>query len=84
MMSTYFLDPLDNRTDVKVKMDLTNYAKKLHAKAVTGVVTSCFAKTIDLNSLKIDKHKQKKVPGDLAKVSKVFQNDIIKNKIYDD
>ena len=62
---TNFLEP-----NVKVKLDLSNYATKTHLKNATGVDTSSFAKKTDLANLKsdVDKsdiNKLKNVPTNL-------------------
>ena len=51
-MSQYFPEPNSLRSNVKVELDLSNYATKADLKNATGVDTSKFAKKIDLASLK--------------------------------
>ena len=53
-MSEYFLEPKSSRANVKVELDLSNYATKSDLKNVTRVDTSDFAKKTDLANLKFD------------------------------
>ena len=39
-MSEYFLEPESSRTNLEVKLDLSNYATKTGLKNVTGFYTS--------------------------------------------
>ena len=52
-MSEYFPKPNSLGANVKVELDLSNYATKTFKNA-TGVDASSFAKKIDLASLKSD------------------------------
>ena len=68
-------------------MDLSNYATKTDLKNVTDVDVSSFASKTNLATLKteIDKtnvEKLKTVPTDLAKLSNVGKNDVVKNTEY--
>ena len=51
-MSEYFPEPISLRANVKVELDLFNYATKTELKNAAGVDTSKFAKTVDLATLK--------------------------------
>ena len=42
-MSEYFLEPKSSRGQVKVELDLSNYATKSNSKNEAGVDTSKFA-----------------------------------------
>ena len=53
-MSEYFPKPNSLGANVKVEVDLSNYATKTDLKNATGVDTSSFAKKIDLANLKSD------------------------------
>ena len=53
-MSEYFPKPNSLGANVKVEVDLSNYATKTDLKNATGVDTSFFAKKIDLANLKSD------------------------------
>ena len=74
--------------DIKVELDLSNYATKTDFKNVTHVDFSCFASKTNPASLKtevhkIDADKLKTVPVDLAKLSNVVKNDVVKKTEYD-
>ena len=74
--------------DSSVKVDLSNYARKTNLKNVSHVDVSSFALKSNLASLKtevdkIDADKLKIVPVDLAKLSNVVKNDVIKKTEYD-
>ena len=73
--------------DISVKVDLSNYATKTDLKNVSLVDVSSFALKSNLASLKtevdkIDADKLKTVPLDLAKLSNVVKNDVIKKTEY--
>ena len=75
------------RGDIKVKLDLSNYATKTDLKNVTHVDVSSFASKTNLASLKakVDKiiaDKLKTVPVDLAKLSNIVKNDVVKRTEY--
>ena len=74
--------------DISVKVDLSNYASKTDLKNVSHVEVSSFALKSNLASLrtevdKIDAEKLKTVLLDLAKLSNVVKNDVIKKTEYD-
>ena len=74
--------------DIRIKVDLSNYATKTDLKNVSNVDVSSFALKSNLASLKtkvdkIDTDKLKTVPVDLAKLSNVVKNDVIKKTKYD-
>ena len=82
-MSQYFPPYRSFRGDIKVELDLSNYATKTDLKNVTHVDVSSFASKKNLASLKtevdkIDADKLKTVTVDLAKLSNVVKNDVIK------
>ena len=56
-MSEYFPKPNSLGANVKVKLDLSNYATKTDSKKATGVDTSKFPKTVGLASLKSNVNK---------------------------
>ena len=69
--------------DISVKVDLSNYATKNDLKNVSHVDVSSFALKSNLASLKtkedkIDVDKLKTIPVDLAKLTNVVKNDVIK------
>ena len=53
-MSEYFLKPKSLGANVKVELDLPNYATKTDLKNATKLDISDFAKKIDLGHLKSD------------------------------
>ena len=83
-MSEYFPKPNSLLANVKVELDLSNYATKTDLKNATGVDTSSFAKKINLLNLKCDVDKLyidklKNVPTNLSNLkSKVDKLDVDK------
>ena len=82
-MSQYF--PPDNNSsgNIKVELDLSNYATKNDVKNITHVDVSSYATKTNLAALKaevdkIDVDKSKTVPDDLAKLSNVVKNEVVK------
>ena len=74
--------------DVSVKVDLSNYVTKTDLKNISHVDVSRFALKSNLASLKIevdkiDADKSKTVPVDLANLSNVGKNEVIKKTEYD-
>ena len=70
------------RGDIKVKLDLSNYATKTDQKNVTHVDVSSFASKTNLASLKtaadkIDVKKLKTVPAGLDKLTNKVTNDLV-------
>ena len=71
-----------------MELDLSSYATKTDLKNVTHVDVSSFASKTNLASLKtevdkIDVGKLETVPVDLAKLSNVVKNDVVKKTEYD-
>ena len=69
--------------NVKVELDLTNYATKTDLKNITHVDVSSFASKTNLSALKtevdkIDTDKLKTAPTDLAKLTNAIENDVVK------
>ena len=67
----------------KVELDLSNYATKKDIKDITHVDVNDYASKTNLAALKtevdkIDTDKLKTVPNDLAKLSNVVKNDVVK------
>ena len=83
-MSQYFPKPYEPfRGDINVKVDLSNYATKNDLKNISHVDASSFALKSNLASLKtevdkLDIDKLTPVPNDLAKLSNVVKNDVVK------
>ena len=74
-MSYYLTDYKPRNSNVKVELDLKNYATKKKLKNITHVDTSSFAMKANLASLKtevdkLDIPKLKTVPIDLADLTK--------------
>ena len=86
MSSQYFPPYRGHIADVKVRLDLTNYATKTDLNNVTHVNTSGFALKTNLAILKtefdkLDIDKLKVVPTDLSKLSDVVKNEVLKKLI---
>ena len=86
-MSQYFPPNRSSERNIKVELDLSNYATKIDLKNVTHVDVSSFASKANLASLKteVDKlgiDKLVPVPNDLAKLSNVVKNDVFKKTEY--
>ena len=74
---------LSDYKNIKVEIDLSNYATKKDINDITHVDTSNFALKTNLSSLKtevekLDIHKLATVPVDLSKLSNVVKNDVVK------
>ena len=86
-MSQYFPPYNNSSENIKVELDLSNYATKKDIKDITHVDTSSYTLKTNLAALKtevdnIDTDKLKTVPNDLAKSSNVARNDIAKKTEY--
>ena len=86
-MSKFFPPYRGDSNDIKVELDLSNYAKKDDVKNITHIDVSSYATKTNLVSLKsevdkIDTDKLKTVPADLAKLSNVVKNDVVKKTTY--
>ena len=73
--------------NVKVELDLTNYATKTDSKSITHVDVSSFASKTNLAVLrtevdKIDTDKLKTAPTDLVKLTNSIENDVVKKTDY--
>ena len=73
--------------NVKVELDLTNYATKTDLNDITQVDTSSFASKTNLAALKtevdkIDVDKLKTTPIDLDRLSNLVKNDVVKKTDY--
>ena len=82
-MSEYFPKPSNHGKNIKVKIDLTNYATKKDIENITHVDTSNFALKTNLANLKtevdkLDIDKLVPIPNDLSKLSNVVKNDVVK------
>ena len=86
-MSTYYPPYKSSNNNIKVELDLTNYATKTDLKNITYTDVSSFASKTNLATLKsqvdkIDVDKLKTTPTDLAKSSNVVKNDVVKKNDY--
>ena len=84
---SYYPPYSNSSNNIKVKLDLVNYATKTDLKNITHADVSSFASKTNLASLKtevdkIDTDKLKTVPADLAKLSNVVKNDVVKKTDY--
>ena len=75
-MSQYLPKPSNHKENIKVEIDLTNYATKADIKNITHVDTSNFALKTNLANLKtevdkLDIDKLVPIPNDLSKLSNV-------------
>ena len=82
-MSTYYPPYKSSSNNIKVESDLTNYVTKTDLKNITHTDVSSFASKTNLPALKtevdkIDVDKLKTVPDDLAKLSNVVNNEVVK------
>ena len=86
-MSSKYFPPYGSTNNVKVELDLANYATKDDVKNITHVDTSSYATKTNLTALKsevdkLDVDKLKTVPNDLSKLSNVVKNDVVKKTDY--
>ena len=83
MSSQYYPPYKSSSNNIKVELDLTNFTTKTDLKNITHADVSSFASKTNLAALKtevdkIDADKLKTVPTDLAKLSNVVKNDVVK------
>ena len=84
---SYYPPYKSSSNNIKVKLDLTNYATKTDLKNITHFDVSSFASKTNLAALKtevdkIDVDKLKTVPVDLAKLTNAVENDVVKKIDY--
>ena len=80
---SYYPPYKSSSNNIKVELDLSNYATKDDVKNITHVDVSSYATKTNLATLKtevdkIDVDKLKTVPDDLAKLSDVVKNEVVK------
>ena len=86
-MSTYYPPYKSSSQNIKVKLDLANYAAKDDVKNITHADVSSFASKTNLAALKseaakIDVDKLKTAPVDLAKLTNAVENNLVKKTDY--
>ena len=84
---SYYPPYKSSSNNVKVELDLINYATKTDLKNITHVDVSSFASKTTLAALKtevdkIDTDKLKTAPTDLAKLTNAIENDVVKKTDY--
>ena len=84
---SYYPPYKSSSNNVKVELDLTNYATKTDLKNITHVDVSSFASKTNLAALKtevdkIDTDKLKTAPTDLAKLTNAIENEVVKKTDY--
>ena len=83
---SYYPPYKSSSNNIKVELGLSNYATKDDVKNITHVDVSSYATKTNLPALKteldkIDRDKLKTVPDDLAKLSNVVKNEVVKKMI---
>ena len=86
-MGTYYPPYKSSSNNIKVALDLVNYATKDDVKNITHVDVSSFASKTNLVALKtdvdkIDADKLKTTPTGLAKLTNAAENDLVKKTDY--
>ena len=84
---SYYPPYKSSSNNVKVELDLTNYATKTDLKNITHVDVSSFASKTNLAALKTevdkkDTDKLKTAPTDLAKLTNAIENNTVKKTDY--
>ena len=84
---SYYPPYKSSSNNVKVELDLTNYATKTDLKNITHVDVSSFACKTNLAVLKtevdkIDADKLKTTPTNLAKLTNAVEHDVVKKTDY--
>ena len=84
---SYYPPYKSSSNNIKVELDLTNYATKTVLQNITHVDVSSFTSKTNLAALKtevdkVDVDKLKTTPTDLAKLSNVVKNEVVKKTDY--
>ena len=84
---SYYPPYKSSSNNIKVELDLTNYATKKDLKNITHVNMSSFASKTNLAALKtevdkLDTDKLKTAPTNLAKLTNSIENDVVKKTDY--
>ena len=87
MGSQYYPPYRSSNNNIKVELDLANYATKDDVKNITHVDVSSYATKTNLAALetevdKIDTDKLKTVPDGLTKLSNIVKNGVVKKTDY--
>ena len=86
-MSQYYPPYRSSSNNIKVELDLANYATKTDLNNITHVDVSSFASKTNLAALKtevdkIDADKLKTTPADLPKLTNAVEHDVVKKTDY--
>ena len=86
-MGQYYPPYRSSSNNIKVELDLANYATKDDVKSITHVDVSSFASKTNLAALKtevdkIDADKLKATPADLAKLTNAVEHDVVRKTDY--
>ena len=86
-MTQYYPPYRSSRNNIKVELDLANYATKADLNNITHVDVSSFASKTNLAALKaevdkIDADKLKAAPANLTKLTNAIKNDVVKKTEY--
>ena len=86
-MTQYYPPYRSSRNNIKLELDLANYATKTDLNNITHVDVSSFASKTNLVALKteidkIDADKLKTTPADLTKLTNAIENDVVKKTDY--
>ena len=84
---SYYPPSKSSSNNIKLELDLTNYATKTNLNNITHVDTSSFASKTNLAALKaevdkVDIDKLKTAPVDLAELTNAVKNDLVKKTVY--
>ena len=84
---SYYPPYRSSRNNIKVELNLANYATKVDVKNITHVDVSSFTSKTNLAALKtevdkIDADKLKTTPTDLAKLTNAIEHDVVKKTDY--
>ena len=85
---SYYPPYRSSSNNIKVELDLANYATKTDLKNITHVDVSTFASKPNLAALKtevdnvVDADKLKTTPADLAKLTNAIEHDVVKKTDY--
>ena len=84
---SYYPPYKSSSNNIKVELDLSNYATKNDFKNITHVNVSSFASKTNLAALKtevdkINADKLKTAPVELAKLTNAIENDLVKKTVY--